>query len=387
VSVSRGPEFERFEWSDLTVEAGADVPLEASLARVVDTTGVMCADYHIHSHRSVDSSDPSTLKVSGLAADGLEIAIRSEHEWVADFAPVVEQLGLGDFVLGLAGLELTTFSYGHFGVFPLSPDPARGSGGAIPWFGRLAPEVFASVRDRPEAPALIINHPRATGVRQGYFVEAGYDPVTGSVRRPELWDEGWSVVEVFNESTFEQNRDGTVRDWFSLLASGRRVFAVGSSDSHRIQSVPVGWPRTCLYVGVDDPRALTPELVRDATVAGRGYVSGGIYLDVVGPGGAGPGQEASGVGDVANVEVVVRAAPWIDVQRLELIVDGASVETVPVLESDRDPLDPTVRLRASLEADVAPAGSWVVVHAAGDEPFDVHGRVPFAVSNPIFLRR
>lgn len=385
LSVSRGPEYER-RALEVELEAGAELEQEVVLARLVDTSGVMCADYHIHTHRSSDSSDPARLKVAGLVADGVEIAIRSEHEWVSDFAPVVEALGLADHALGMAGLELTTFTYGHFGVFPLSPDPAQASGGAISWYDRLAPAVFGAVRGHPEGPALIINHPRSSGLRQGYFIEAGYDPATGSVRRPELWDEAFTVVEVFNDSDFERNREEAVRDWFSLLSSGRQVFAVGSSDSHRIYSAPVGWPRTCLYVGTDSPRALTPAMVRDATVAGRSYVSGGIHLDVRGPGEVGPGQEARGVGARAPIDVEVRAAPWVDVARLELVVDGASVETFSILEADGDPLDSTVRLRARLEVEVAASGSWVVVHVAGDEPL-LPGRRPFAVSNPIFLRR
>jgi hypothetical protein len=387
VRVSRGPEYERFEEPEVEVAAGETVTLEPSLTRVVDTTGVMCADYHIHTHRSVDSPDPGAFKVAGLVADGLEIPIRSEHEFVNDFGPVVEALGLGDWAFGMAGLELTTFTYGHFGVFPLEPQPARAGLGAIPWHGRLAPEVFDAVRARDELPALIINHPRAGGLRQGYFSVAGYDPETGAVARPELWDEEFRVVEVFNESDFESNRDGTVRDWFSLLRAGRRVFAVGSSDSHRILSVPVGYPRTCLALGTDDPRELTADAVREATVAGRGYVSGGIYLEVVGPDGAGPGDEVSGVGDAARFDVVVRAAEWVDVNRLEVIVDGETVETIPLRPEDVDPLEPTVRARATIDVDVAPAGSFVVFHAAGDERLATGGGRPFAVSNPVFLAR
>jgi len=131
VDVSRGPEYERFE-ATVTVAEGADVPVHVELERVVPTPGVLCADYHIHSHRSIDSDDPGSAKVRSLAADGLEIAVRSEHEWVSDYQPVVDSLGLSDFVRGFAGLELTTFTYGHFGVFPLQVDRARPSGGAIP---------------------------------------------------------------------------------------------------------------------------------------------------------------------------------------------------------------------------------------------------------------
>lgn len=386
VTVSHGPEHERSE-TEITVAAGEEATVTAALSRVVETPGVMCADYHIHTHRSVDSSDPGTLKIAGLAADGLEIAIRSEHEWVSDFAPIIEEMGLSARVFGMAGLELTTFTYGHFGVFPLEPDPDRASGGAVPWYDRLAPEVFGEVRARPEAPALIINHPRAGGLRQGYFQEAGFDPTTGEVAHPELWDESFTIVEVFNDSDLERNRDGTVRDWLALLSSGRRVFAAGSSDSHRIHEVPVGYPRTCLRLGVDDPLSLTPEMVRDATVAGHSVVSGGIYLDVTGPSGAGPGDDAPGAGARASIEVVVRAAEWVDVDRLEVFVDGTSNETIPITPLDADPLEPTIRARMTIEADVAASGSYVIFHASGDDPLDAGGNRPFAVSNPIFLTR
>ncbi len=381
VTIGHGPEHERYE-TDVTVAAGEEAVVTASLARVVDTTGVMCADYHIHTHRSVDSSDLGLLKVAGLAADGLEIAIRSEHEWVSDFQPVVEALGLGDHVLGMAGLELTTFTWGHFGVFPLEPDPERASGGAVRWYDRLAPDVFDEVRAREEEPALIINHPRAGGVRQGYFNEAGFDPATGTASRPELWDDAFTVVEVFNGTDFERNRDGTVRDWMALLSLGRRVFAVGSSDSHVIYDNPVGYPRTCLRVGVDDPRALTPEMVRDATLSGRAVVSGGIYLDVTGPSGVGPGEEASGVGTSATVTVAVRAAEWVDVDRLEVFVDGASTETIPIAASAA-----ALRAMVDVEVEVAAGGSYVIFHASGDDAVDANGNRPFAVSNPIFLTR
>lgn len=385
--VSRGWEMERHDRM-LALAAGDTIDVRADLARAFDTPGVLCADYHIHTHRSVDSADTSAAKVAALVADGLEIAIRSEHEWVSEFQPVIDALGLADFAVGLAGEELTTFAYGHFGVFPLEVDPAAPSGGAIVWYDRLAPEVFNEVRARPEAPLLIINHPRAGGVRQGYFREAGYDPTTGSVARPELWDEEFDVVEVINAGDFEDNRDGTVQDWFSLLRSGRRVMMVGSSDSHRITGDPVGYPRTCLAIGEDDPRAVTAERVRDVTRAGASFVTGGIYLELAGPSGIGPGETATGVGARASIDVVVRAASFVDVDRLEVFVDGAVSETIPIAEADRDPSDPTIRLRATLEVDVAPGGSFVVLHASGtDEPDIVYGGRPFAVSNPLFLAR
>lgn len=387
VIASRGYEYGLHD-ETVTVGAGERVEIQAELHHEVDTTGVMCADYHIHTHRSPDSPDSPQLKLMGLIADGLEIPIRSDHEWVTDFQPVIEAMGLGEWAFGVGGEELTTFAWGHFNVFPLVEDRSRPNGGAIPWIGRLPPEVFREARARPEAPAFIVNHPRSgTGIF-GYFLAVGYDPATGAVSRPELWDDEFRLVEVFNDTDFE-GASAEVADWFSFLQGGRRVFAVGSSDSHLIHGAPVGYPRTCLALGTDDPRDLTPNRVRDVTAAGNSTISGGAYLSVVGPGGTGPGEEASGVGATASFDVTLQAASWIQgAARLEVYVDGALHETIPITAADGG--EGAIRLQASgVEVPVAASGSWVVFHAAIEGDLSpVHpGRRPFAVSNPVFLRR
>jgi hypothetical protein len=387
VVVSHGYEYELFE-QRVTVGAGDAVIVSAPLQHTVDTTSWMCADYHIHTNRSPDADDDAEVKVLGMIADGLEIPVRSEHEYAADFQPIVERLGLTPWARSLAGEEITTWVWGHFGAFPMVVDDTMRNGN-IPnvYDGALPPDAFAELRARADDPLLIINHPRSSGPGFGYFNVADYDPVTGMVGRPDHWDEEFTVVEVVNESSFDDNRgdDGTVVDWFSFLNRGRRVFAVGSSDSHHIYGVPVGYPRTCLALGTDDPTALTPAMVRDATEAGHAYISGGIYLDVTAPGDVGPGETASGVGSTTMLRVRVQAAEWIQAQELEVIVDGATTETIPLTAG----ADPVVRFDDDVMVPVAASGSWVVVHVrASDDMERLHpGRVPFAVSNPIFLER
>ncbi|QQR88881.1 MAG: hypothetical protein IPJ88_11680 [Myxococcales bacterium] len=130
VRVSRGYEYDLWQNpSPIEVQANETVDVEASLNRVVETPGVMCADYHIHTYQSVDSPDDPEVKVKGAVADGLEILVRSDHEWVSDFAPVIAALDesegshLADFAFGVPSEELTTFEWGHFGVLPLQPNP------------------------------------------------------------------------------------------------------------------------------------------------------------------------------------------------------------------------------------------------------------------------
>jgi hypothetical protein len=160
------------------------------------------------------------------------------------------------------------------------------------------------------------------------------------------------------------------------------VFAVGSSDSHGISSSPVGYPRTCITLGTDDPQQVTPDLVRDQLSAGHATVSGGIYVSTS-VGGKGPGETVTGTGSTAMVDVEVQAAPWIDAKKLEIVVDGAVAQTIDLPQTTD-----VVRYHAQVPVTVASGGSYVIVAAYGDQTLEpVHpGRIPFGVTNPIFLK-
>jgi hypothetical protein len=396
VIVSRGYEYELVRQT-VTVAASGLATVDAVLERSVDTPGIQCGDFHIHTWRSYDSGDDALLKVAQALADGLELPVRSDHEFVADFSWEIAQLGGQPFAVGIGSTELTTSDrWGHMGVFPLVPDPSAINAGAPRWqtfpsmktpdatFAALSPRaVFDAVRARPEAPVIIINHPRAD--RTNYFNYVGYDPATGLASSVAEWDTEFTLVEVFNDSSWQKNRMTDVRDWFGLLRAGRKVFAVGSSDSHELFAAPVGYPRTCIRLGTDDPRQLTPTLVRDRLAAGRSAISGGVYVEAR-IGAAGPGETVTGAGNPMLVDVVVRAATWIDVDTIEVVVDGETVDTISILPGDADPTDPTVRWRGALPVQARATGGFVVIAAYGDAKLEpLHDRTPFGVTNPIFV--
>ena len=383
----------------LTVTAGQTVDVVVDLVLQVDTSAQQCGDFHIHTWRSNDSGDDATLKVASAIADGLELPVRSDHEYVADFSQEITALGAQRWAAGFGSIELTSFEvWGHMGVFPLVPDPTKVNAGAPKWqtfptadspdtpFATLSPvAVFDAVRARSEQPIVIINHPRGS---TNYFGYVGYDAATGTATDTADWDTKFTAVEVFHDSDWQANRDGTVRDWLGLLKAGRKMFAVGSSDSHGITTSPVGYPRTCLYLGTDDPRQVTATQVRDSLAAGHGYVSGGIYV-TTSVGSALPGDTVTGLGMTAQVDVVVQAADWVDVDAIDVVVDGDIVNTIPIMPGDADPTNPAIRWRGTIPVDVRADGTgFVVIAAYGDAPLEpVHpGRLPFGVTNPIFLK-
>ncbi len=396
VIVSRGYEYELVRQT-VTVAAGDSTTVDALMERSVATPNVQCADFHIHTWRSNDSGDDALLKVSQAVADGLELPVRSDHEYVGDFSAEIDQLGVQKFAAGFSSIELTSMEvWGHMGVFPLTPDPSAVNAGAPLWqsfptaadptreFRTLSPPtVFDAVRARVESPVVIINHPRGGA---NYFDYVGYDPATGLADRPEEMDTRFTLVEVFNDSDWIANRNRNVEDWLGLLRSGRRVFAVGSSDSHKLSHSPTGYPRTCLTLGTDDPRDLTANQVRDTLRAGHAVISGGIYVSAA-LGNAGPGDTVTGAGSPMMLDVTVRAATWVDVDAIDVVVDGVTVDTIPITDGDRDPDDPTIRFAKQIPIQTAATGGFVVIAAYGDADLEpVHpGRKPFGVTNPIFV--
>jgi len=381
VIVSRGYEYELLD-TPVTADPSTPVVVEAKLQRTVDTAGVMCADFHIHSFYSADSSDPADEKVKGAIVDGLDIAVSSEHEWIIDFQPIIQRLGLTKWAFGMPSQELTTFTWGHFGVIPLHPRPGAPNNGAVDWVGKQPPAFFKQVSELPENPVLIINHPSGASGFSSYFTAAGFERTTAS-GDPELWSTQFGAVEVFNDSDFNANRTSSVADWFALLNAGHTYWATGASDSHDHRTSPVGYPRTCMRFGHDDPTKLTPELVRDVLRSGAATVSGGLYITAEGPGGIGPGGNAS----AGSYKVVVQSPSWFSASSLEVIVDGTTTETIPL--TAQASAEPGKRYEATVN--VAPSQSssrhWVVFHARGEGDLSpLHPeRKPFAVTNPIFF--
>lgn len=384
VIVSRGYEWEIFD-TTVTASAGHVVEIAAPLLHSVDTTGFMCGDFHIHSAFSADSNDSVLHKVKGAIADGLDIPVSSEHEWVIDFQPIIEQLGMKAWAFGAPSSELTTFKWGHFGVVPLSPLDGKLNRGAIDWIGRSPAQVFADVHARPEKPVLIINHPRSAGFG-GYFSAAAYDRVkdTGD---PALWSADFEGIEVFNDSDFEDNRDASVADWFAMLNHGKNVLAVGSSDSHHLRTSPVGYPRTCMFFGHDDPAKLDAKILRDVLAGGVSTVSGGLYMTVTGPGGEGPAATVVSPEGTVTFVVTVEAPSWMTADTLETIVNGVTLSEEPLLPIGAGPSKRFVN-QVTVSFDPAEPRSWVVFHAKGETDLaPLHpGRKPFAVSNPVFLK-
>lgn len=384
VVVSRGYSYDLVD-TQVVVDATEPAPVQATLVRSVDMAGYLCVDPHVHTHWSPDSNDAPEHKVAGMVADGIDFPLFSDHEWVSDPQPIVDALGLGGIVRGITSLEVTTWVYGHFNVFPLVPQPDQPNMGAVDWVGLSPEELFAKIHSRPEFPLIIANHPRAMSVG-GYFSAAGLnrETLTGN----ELWSDQFDLLEAFNGSDFESNRTSTVADWFAFLNGGRKLVVVGSSDNHHLRTGPAGYPRTCAYLGHDEPAQASPADLQDALLSGNVFVSGGLYVNISGPGGERLGETIFSDQPSVVVTVTVQAASWVPSDTLEIFVDGEITYLGPLLP-DHLHSGPGKRYRHEVSVPVPGSGSrsWVVAHATGSGGLaPLHpGKPSFGVTNPIYI--
>lgn len=431
VTASRGPEYDAPVFENVVVGTDAPARVDARLARRVDTTGFLAADFHQHTIGSIDAEPTHVEKVIENLVEGVEIAACTDHDMMTSYKPAIQALGVGHRVLGLDGNEVSVNLIGHFNIFTplgqmLKPDFTAGSlfgfaGGRL--FGhRTMRQVFDAMASIPGVSWIQVNHPRDGS---GYFAWAQYNPVTDqgqSTDNPMLFD--FHTIEVKDSlgspaqflatadadiDLMSRRKPGDVpvlRDFFGMLNAGRTVCAVGDSDAHN-RNDGVGYSRNYVRLGTDDPSAVTAPEVVAAVLAQRVVVSNGPFLRVTHD-----GIDRMGHTEVVTVpdnEVVlhvrIEAAPWVAVDRLEVYHRGRPLSlkwTGKTLAQDVDAEpgtaltaavpapngtpDPVVRLDADVR--LFPEGDdWYVFVARGPGGLSPVGDGGvFAYTNPVYVQ-
>ena len=81
IVVSRGPEYE-LTTKRVTVADGSFVAEQLVLRRAYSTDGWVGGDFHIHALPSTDSGTPIDARVISCAAEGLEVAVATDHNYI-----------------------------------------------------------------------------------------------------------------------------------------------------------------------------------------------------------------------------------------------------------------------------------------------------------------
>ena len=408
VAVSRGGEYSLFT-ETVTIASGAPTEVAARIARVVDTTGFISSDFHVHGIASADSRVSDSDRVRQFAGEGVDNIIMTDHHAHTDLKPTIERLLFKAFVHATIGEEITTWDYGHYNAYPLRIDPTLPNGGSTDWAVAAPPgEDFRSLGAYSMPPEELkilattgpnttpdtvvqINHIESTFdplqidtklVPPQSFVSAAdkarfrLDPNSGNLfsHFPAL--ELWNGSSRGKQSEFLDLRLGI---WFNHLNQGLRTTGIGDTDTHEFLPLGAAGARTWTASPTDEPADIDPADVARAVAAGRAVFGQGAYvqarLRADDESGAVADLTRSGSVDVASsngkviLEVDAQAPLWAPFDRIEIYANAETVVTserggVPTLYGAEPSLvlvagDDVPLAREVVDAEVPGAERWV----------------------------
>lgn len=417
VYATKGPEFS-LEKTTITIAAGESKQLEIKPPkRVLQTINFISSDLHVHSGLSFDNAFLESERVRSFVAEHGEVMVASEHDLPTDYAPYIKAMGVSDKVVSIAAAEMTSllptanlpYTGGHANIFPVTPKPDEYRNGMLAHEDlRLRDFIHATKQHRHDT-LIQLNHPRAdlklTGpdlpknwqnnIDNGNYLDHmgsaahPYNPHQGLHTHPNktliephpetgVRDLDIDLIEVINPGGPEHNeRIQAVRqDWLSFLKQGERIVATANSDSHTALQ-PVALPRT--MVAMNDDRLShfdLAEFLRNLK-AGNAYGTTGPMINISLLN-ATMGDTFSGLR--GPLKVNIKKAPWVDLQRLEVQINGHTVETQMLSNQDKQ------QYIVPLEFD---KDSFVTIEVFGQASEDYHAIYPdihpYAFSNPIYV--
>ncbi len=396
LSVLRGYEYIPHE-GRVIIEAGKTAQLNAVLVHALDTQGFMSADLHIHAGPSGDNKITIPERITTVAAEGLEVAVSTDHEAIIPWQPAVEQTGLGEWVAVVTGEEVTATVPEHINMFPVEPRfDLDARGGPIKWHGLDIKQVYSAIRER-DAGIVQLNHPR-NGC--GYLCLIDYNRKTGrpKLKHPEylglkpdaaLWSWDFDTVELQNGNApvFMDPRKpkatGMFEDWMSFINHGHRVTAVADSDAHD-WGLP-GSPRNYFESSTDQPAQFDEDEMVQALKQGRTLTSTGAFARVELDHSAGMGDTLAITGDTVELWLHIESIPQIDITHFKVFVNCDQQIHINI-----PPTRKVVKYDGKLELEIS-GDSQIVVMGFGSEllprgmsQFDPLG-VPRFTTNPIYV--
>jgi TolB protein len=133
---------------------------------------------------------------------------------------------------------------------------------------------------------------------------------------------------------------------------------------------------------------------------GRSFVTSGPMIELA-VGSGRPGDELRTQADPIQVHVAVRAAPWVDVRSLEMVVGGRTVVTIPIGErpthlgpeggTKEEAYARTLRYEGDVAVPAGPNSTWFIAVVRGERPLDdvlpFMPIPPLAFTNPVWIER
>jgi hypothetical protein len=315
IAVSRGNEYSLFT-QEVAISAGSTTNVNAQVALVLDTTGFISSDYHVHMIGSPDSRIARRDRIAAFAGEGVDNIIATDHGYLTDLLPDIAALGFSPFVFATRGEEVTTFDYGHFNAYPQGADPnavqthgstdhagAAPPGQDFPIYGNfnLTPaQIEAAAEGKPQNAGLEtvmqVNHidshffplkintsltPPASQMAASepsiYRLDPSVTNFFHAFAALELWN-GYTVAQATCEFLGECTTNGRIGIWMNLLNQGIKTTAVADTDTHEYHNLRSGGARSWTPSSTDVVPNIVPIEIPRAIRAGQLVGGQGIYV-------------------------------------------------------------------------------------------------------------
>jgi len=384
---ARGPEYSVAE-RVIEVLEGEKQEHGFVIDKVVDTAGLVSLDPHTHTQNS-DGYVSIEERLKSLAAEGLDAAVATDHNYVTDYAPALKDLGLSPYLAVLPGSEVTINGMIHYCTYPMQVLPGEETKGATSPLAEYPSELFKASRQKNPSALLQVNHPRAGDL--GYFnnylldQESAANALVG-------FDLSFDLLEVMNGVYPYSSNSAAVKDWLNLLNRGYYFPAIGSSDVHGIDRSEPGYSRTYIAYRGKKAGRLDWAFLLQALKKGRSFVSNGPLVEFKINGKHAPGDTLTAKSGKVKARIKVWSAPWIEVSEVRLIVNGERTVKRPVIAKAGSIVKFKEDVSLTLDKD-----SYVILEVVGRNTlYPVHqeqqksgqlkdAAVPYALTNPVFI--
>jgi hypothetical protein len=285
------------------------------ILREVTIPGYISCDPHVHTRELSGHGDASVdERVLTSAGEGLDLVIATEHNRVTDYMPALTRRNLDRWTWSVPGNEVTT-ARGHFNIFPTLPGTPQPNPREENWTA-----LGSAIRNTERVQMVIQNHPRDLHSSYRPFDPAHHlSSVGANLQARPVWA---NAMEVVNSGAMYSDPMQLVHDWLSLLTRGIPIAAIGSSDTHTVDFVPIGQART--YIGITGLASKWREDISGVTrslAEGRNLVSYGLAADLRT---AGPIRQ-EGKHSRVPVELTVYGPSWSAADHVFLYSNGQLV--------------------------------------------------------------
>ena len=388
ISASRGPEY---TVDQKVVEVLKDDVRELGfrLERKIDPRGFVSVDPHLHTNES-DGGIGIPERLRTIVAEGVDVAIATDHNVVTDYAPWLRKLDFSRRLAVVPGSEITPPDfYIHFNAFPIPPTSPAGPKGPVVGLEGSVADLFEAARGQAPSALLQVNHPRAGDL--GYFKNARLDVETAGAADANFSTD-FDLLEVMNGPAYFASNNEAVEDWLHLLNRGFFYPITGSSDSHSADGGEPGYSRVYVLYGGEKGERLDWGAVAKAMKAGRSFVTNGPFVEFEVNGRYTSGDLFTQKSGKVVVRAAVRAAPWVSVDEVRIIINGERKIVLPVRGDAASPSRFEEKIPISMSRDffvvvevLGRESLFPVVQAEGANGTRDKAAVPYALTNPVFV--